>query len=181
MTLSLLTHMNSAVYANALFWLSISVCGFVKNTFSLYLSLLAHTPFLSHSQCGVTSIKLVAVSHISVFLSLILTAIFYNWGNAVTKRKIDIMEKTVLQNRPLSTHFLSTKQLILLPNETPTTSLSRSHTMSLHPTRVTSSYEEKVAQCQLKSCLKIAKARFTIKMNLLTPFQRGLPFLAKQM
>ena len=126
MTLSLLTHMNSAVYANALFWLSISVCGFVKNTFSLYLSLLAHTPFLSHSQCGVTSIKLVAISHISVFLSLILTAIFYNWGNAVTKRKIGCLEKTLLQNRPLSTHFISTKQFFLLPNETPSTSLSLS-------------------------------------------------------
>ena len=133
MTLSLLTHMNSAVYANALFWLSISVCGFVKNTFSLYLSLLAHTPFLSHSQCGVTSIKLVAVSHISVFLSLILTAIFYNWGNAVTKRKIGCLEKTLLQNRPLSTHFISTKQFFLLPNETPSTSLSLSFSHNVPP------------------------------------------------
>ena len=96
MTLSLLTHTNSAVYSNASFWLSISVCVFVKNTFSVFLSLLAHTPFLSHSQCGVTSVKLFAVSHISIFLGLILTAIFYNWGNAVTKRKIDCMEKTVL-------------------------------------------------------------------------------------
>ena len=52
MTLSLLTHTNSAVYANALFWLSISVCGFVKNTFSLYLSLLAHTLSITLTMWG---------------------------------------------------------------------------------------------------------------------------------